>query len=150
MVGLRSRCRTAQFVLIAVGDAGYVSRSPTDFATSDKLILEPWGRLEGEVMAGGRPKANEEISFSPNRRQGGLPHGVFLYQYDTKTDDHGHYSFDRVIPGHGLVTRALVTNYGRFSQRLGLRRGDCGYPPGAHDQGAHWRHGTVGHRPGCP
>ena len=49
---------------------------------------------------------------------GGLPHRVFTYQYDTKTDDHGRFAFDRVIPGPGLVTRAIVTNFGRFSQHL--------------------------------
>ena len=55
------------FLLVALGDAGYADASPADFAKSDKLILQPWGRLEGEVMAGRRPKANEEISFSPSR-----------------------------------------------------------------------------------
>ena len=106
------------FVLIALGDAGYADASPADFAKSHKIVIQPWGRLEGEVMAGRRPKANEEISFSPGRPRGGLPHGVFIYQYDIRTDDHGRFAFDRVIPGPGLVTRAIVTNFGRFSQRL--------------------------------
>jgi thiol-disulfide isomerase/thioredoxin len=106
------------FLLIAVGDAGYADARPADFAKSDKIILQPWGRLEGEVMAGRRPKANEEISFSPARPHGGFPSGGLFHQYDTKTDDHGRFVFDRVIPGPGLVTRAIVTNFGRFSQRL--------------------------------
>ena len=38
-----------QFLLIALGDAGYADASSEDFAKSDKLILQPWGRLEGDV-----------------------------------------------------------------------------------------------------
>jgi beta-lactamase regulating signal transducer with metallopeptidase domain/thiol-disulfide isomerase/thioredoxin len=106
------------FLLIAIGEAGYADASPADFAKSEKIILQPWGRLEGEVMAGRRPKANEEISFSPSRPRGEFQHVVFIHQYDTKTDDHGRFVFDRVIPGSGLVTRPIVTNFGRFSQRL--------------------------------
>ena len=107
------------FLFIAVGDAGYAEASPADFSKSDKIVLEPWGRLEGEVMAGRRPKANEDISFSPSRPGRVLPHGIFYHhQYETKTDDHGRFVFDRVIPGPGLVTRAVVTDFGRFSQRL--------------------------------
>ncbi len=56
---------TGDFLLVALGDAGYADASPADLAKSGKLTLEPWGRLEGAVMAGSRPKANEEISFSP-------------------------------------------------------------------------------------
>ncbi len=106
------------FLLVTLGDAGYAEASPADFAKSDKIILQPWGRLEGEVTAGRLPKANEEISFSPSRPGGRPPHGVFLHQYETRTDDRGRFVFDRVIPGPGLVTRAIVTNFGRFSQRL--------------------------------
>ncbi len=104
------------FLLIALGDAGYADVSPAAFAKSDKLTLQPWGRLEGQLIAGRRPKANEEISFSPGRPHGGLPQRVFTYQYDTRTNDDGRFAFDRVIPGQGLVTRAIVTDYGRFSQ----------------------------------
>ena len=106
------------FLLIALGDAGYADASPADFAQSDKIVLQPWGRLEGHVTAGRRPKANEEISFSPSRPRGGFQPLVFIHQYDTKTDDHGRFAFDRVVPGPGLVARAVVTNFGRFSQRL--------------------------------
>jgi beta-lactamase regulating signal transducer with metallopeptidase domain/thiol-disulfide isomerase/thioredoxin len=104
------------FLVIALGDAGYVDASPADLAKSDVLVLVPWGRLEGELMAGSRPKANQEISFSPSRPRGGLPNGVFFYQYDSKTDNQGRFALDRVVPGPGVVTRVLVTNYGRFSQ----------------------------------
>ena len=106
------------FLLIAIGDAGYADASPEDFANADKLILQSWGRLEGQVIAGRRPNGNVEITFSPSERGGGFTRSVFFHRYDTKTDDQGHFTFDRVIPGPGLLTRSIVTNFGRFSQRL--------------------------------
>src|SRR5262249_11429718 len=106
------------FWLVALSDAGYADASPDEFAKSDKLVLQPWGRLEGEVMVGRQPKANEAISFSPARPGRGIPRRVFTYQYATRTDAHGRFTFDRVIPGPGSVTRVVVTNFGQFSQHL--------------------------------
>jgi beta-lactamase regulating signal transducer with metallopeptidase domain/thiol-disulfide isomerase/thioredoxin len=104
--------------LVALGDAGYADASPEEFAKSEKLVLEPWGRLEGDVMAGRRLQANEAISFSPARPDRGIPLRVFTHQYETRTDYHGRFTFDRVIPGPGSVTRVFVTNFGRFSQHI--------------------------------
>jgi thiol-disulfide isomerase/thioredoxin len=106
-----------RFVLIALSDAGYAETSPEEFAKSDRLVLRPWGRLEGEVFTGRRPKADEAISFSPARPNRGIPR-VVVDQYETRTDDRGRFAFDRVIPGPGLVSRVLVTNFGRFSQHM--------------------------------
>ncbi len=107
-----------KFRLVALGDAGYVEASPEAFAKSEKLVLEPWGRIEGQVIAGRRPKANETISYSPERPIPLFHHQIFTYQYETRTDDDGRFVFDRVVPGPGRVTRVIVTDYGRFSQHM--------------------------------
>ncbi len=104
-----------QFLLIASGDAGYADATSTEYAKSDKLILQPWGRLEGELIVGRQPKPNEEVSYAllgPPRP--GAPKRL-IHQYATHTDDHGRFTFERVMPGRGSVSRVLVTNLGRFS-----------------------------------
>ncbi len=107
-----------KFILVALGDAGYTDASPDEFAKSDKLVLKPWGRLDGELMVGRGPKPNEVISYNPVGRFGrGIPNRLF-YQYATRTDDHGRFTFERVIPGPGSVSHVVVTNFGQFSQQL--------------------------------
>jgi thiol-disulfide isomerase/thioredoxin len=105
------------FLLIALGDAGYADASSAEYAKSDKLILQPWGRVEGELIVGRQPRPNEEIFYAllgPPRP--GAPRRLF-HQYMTQTDDHGRFTFERVMPGRGSVSRVLVTNLGRFSLR---------------------------------
>ena len=43
-----------KFLLIAVSDAGYADASSDEFAKSGKLVLQPWGRIEGGVRIGPR------------------------------------------------------------------------------------------------
>ena len=38
--------------------------------------------------------------------------GVFGYNYSARTDDRGRFRFDRVIPGHGTVSRSVITEMG--------------------------------------
>jgi beta-lactamase regulating signal transducer with metallopeptidase domain/peroxiredoxin len=111
------------FLLIALCDAGYADASSEDFAKSNKLMLQPWGRLEGELKVGRQPKPNEVVSYNPVGRFGRGIANRLLYQYATRTDDHGRFTFERVIPGPGSVSRVVVTNFGRFSQHL-----TCGGP----------------------
>ena len=107
-----------QFLLIASGDAGYADASSAEYAKSGKLILQLWGRLEGELIVGRQPKPNEEVSYTllgPPRPE--APKRLF-HQYATHTDDHGRFTFERVMPGRGSVSHVLVTNRGRFSTHL--------------------------------
>ena len=46
-----------EFLLIAVSDAGYADATPDEFAKSGKLVLQPWGKIEGEVRIGSQPGA---------------------------------------------------------------------------------------------
>ena len=92
-----------KFILFALGDAGYTNASSDEFAKSGKLVLQPWGRLEGEVQIDAQPAAKQEVVFNPGRRGGGID--ALIDSYTTRTDDHGRFAFDRVIPGPGSVAR---------------------------------------------
>jgi thiol-disulfide isomerase/thioredoxin/protocatechuate 3,4-dioxygenase beta subunit len=105
-----------KFLLIAVSDAGVADASSDEFARSGKLVLQPWGQIEGGVRIGARAGADQEVSFYPIRpdRGGGLY--VFDYGYTTRTDERGRFAFDRVIPGPGTVSRSIITAYTGGSQ----------------------------------
>ncbi len=98
-----------EFVLIAVSDAGYARAFPDEFARSGKLVLEAWGKIEGEVRIGRQPAPNQQVEFQPGLFQRGGRTYVFTYGYTTLTDQQGRFAFDRVVPGRGTVSRS-VTN----------------------------------------
>ena len=54
-----------EFRLIAFSDAGYAHAFADDFTKSDKLVLQPWGKIEGEVQIGGLPAPISKSSSVP-------------------------------------------------------------------------------------
>ncbi len=109
------------FLLIAMGDAGYADATAGDLERSKELALRPWGRIEGRIVVGGRPRAGEEVSFSPDRppaMQGNARFRTLMNQYTATTDDRGRFRLDRVVPGPGMFSRIAVTKLGRLTQHM--------------------------------
>jgi hypothetical protein len=99
-----------KFLLVAICEAGYADASSDEFAKSGKLVLQPWGRIEGGVRIGPRSRSNQQVAFVPIRREG---KGGFyiLHSYTTWSDERGRFRFDRVIPGPGTIVRSVVIEY---------------------------------------
>ena len=97
------------FLLIAMGDAGYADASPEEIAKSGKLVLRPWGKIEGEVRIGRQPAPDQQVEFQPAPFERGGRSYVFTNGYTTLTDQQGRFAFDRVVPGPGIARR-YVTN----------------------------------------
>ena len=99
-----------KFLLIAMSDAGYADASSDEFARSGKVVLQPWGRIEGGVRIGPRSGSDQEVAFQPTPPVGKA--GFYIqYSYTTKTDERGRFQFDRVVPGPGTIARIVVIEY---------------------------------------
>ena len=53
-----------------VCQAGYADAPSDEFAKSGKLVLQPWGQIEGGVRIGPRSGSDQQVMFVPIRRQG--------------------------------------------------------------------------------
>jgi len=102
------------FRLIAASDAGYADAWPDEFAKSGKLVLQPWGKLEGEVRVGRQPAPNQQVEFNPALIQRGGRAYNLTYSYRTLTDKLGRFAFDRVVPVAGTVSRVVPSPSGGF------------------------------------
>jgi len=101
------------FLLVAAGDAGFAEVWSEDFKKAGALIdLQPWGKVEGTVTLGGKPGANQTVTFLPQRPQRADGVWFYNYQYTTQTDADGGFAFDRVMPGPGTAARVVVTELG--------------------------------------
>ncbi len=72
------------------------------------IQLEPWGKIEGQVLWGGKPGAGESITMSARGRRD--PDGLQTMLMvscggDATTDDDGKFVFDMVPPGVVQVSR---------------------------------------------
>ena len=104
-----------QFLLIVTHDGGYAEVLSDQFSKDNQIKLEAWGRIEGRVMQGSKPDANRDVSFWPER-DGARHNFIFTNDYRAKTDAEGRFQFDRVIPGPGIVSRVVVTQFIKSSQ----------------------------------
>ena len=116
------------FVLIVVHEAGFAEVAGDQLAQSGEIKLEPWGRIEGRVMLGGRPDANRQVSFWPNRKES--QNFIFTCDYQAETDADGRFVIDRVIPGRGGVARVVVTRFLTGSQNCPCWQAPVDVPAG--------------------
>jgi hypothetical protein len=109
----------AQSVVVA-HTQGFAELPFAQMDSNTVIALQPWGRLEGKLILGGRPRAKETIS---------LGSGSFRYANSTrlslfmsaKTDEQGRFVFETVPPGERKV-----------DWRPGFRDGKVGMVPLSH------------------
>jgi beta-lactamase regulating signal transducer with metallopeptidase domain len=91
--------------LVAVQESGFALIATNGFSTNMTVKLKPWGRVEGTLR-----HYNEVVTNEPVRvffaEQDGVPSWGPESGFDTKTDDHGRFSFDFVPPGHFGINSA--------------------------------------------
>ena len=112
--------RTGLKKIVIGAKAGYAEVSPEELIASPKVILQPWGRIEGVFKIGQRIGTNETIWLSNmnwvwDRRP---PVQLFL---DTKTDAEGRFVLEGVPPGEHKI-----------AWRPGFRDGKIGEIPVSH------------------
>lgn len=101
-----------EFVLLVFHEAGFAEVTGEELASDGGIVLQPWGKLQGQVLLGDKPEVGREVSYSPKRPDGSLSHHfVWSYGYETKSDGNGRFEFDRVIPGPGTLSRVVVTAF---------------------------------------
>ncbi|MDB6037179.1 MAG: hypothetical protein JWM99_1020 [Verrucomicrobiales bacterium] len=110
--------------LLAVQESGFAWISSNQFSANMTVKLEHWGRIEGTLWHYNEVVTNEpvQIFFA---YQEGVPLWGEHCRFNTKTDDHGRFSFNFVPPGHfgvnsaGMGERVTVKSGGTAVAKLG-------------------------------
>ncbi|OHB67601.1 MAG: hypothetical protein A2Y77_13960 [Planctomycetes bacterium RBG_13_62_9] len=104
--------QTDQYTLVVLHDAGYAEVTEADLGASPTLTLRPWGRVEGKVMIGSKPGANEAVRVLFDQpREAGAPR--IYHDCSAVADKEGQFIFDRVPPGGARACREM-----RISERM--------------------------------
>ncbi|HUT95257.1 MAG TPA: carboxypeptidase regulatory-like domain-containing protein [Thermoguttaceae bacterium] len=118
-----------EFALMVVHESGaaYVARE--DFERSNKIRLEPWARIEGTVLVGNKPAADQLVTLQRDEPSWGESLRVH-YDYRATTDRSGRFVFENVIPGDARVTRSVVSEHGQTSSWISTHSTKVTLAPG--------------------
>jgi uncharacterized GH25 family protein/5-hydroxyisourate hydrolase-like protein (transthyretin family) len=111
--------------LIAIHDRGYAEIPIENF--KGKIVLQPWGRIQGKLLVGGKPAAGQTISLvnmiyrtEPTANTRHFP-ALSLY-LDAITGPDGAFVFEKVPPGERKISQRLTrtaTGNGRYYDTQG-------------------------------
>lgn len=95
-------------MVVAVHESGYAEvRRDELTATSPTIVLQPWGRVEGQLLWGDRPGPDETISLSTSRpSHDWIP--LVSQSVTTKTDAQGRFTFEHVPRGLAQISRNMT------------------------------------------
>jgi peroxiredoxin len=112
--------RAEGFLIVVAADAGFADATSDEFAKTGKLVLQPWGRIEGEMRIGRKPAAYQSVVYLPEMPANrGDALRMESYDYHFTADSQGRFAIDRVIPGRGEIARVLDTTYrGEWCNRM--------------------------------
>ncbi len=109
------------YLIIVLHEQGYAEVTPPEFAASPRITVSAWGRAEGTLRIGAKPGVHQSIALLPEYRPE-EEHPRITLEYETQTDERGHFVFARALPGEGAVSRSIPMNGGRrFSHTVGVQ-----------------------------
>jgi RNA polymerase sigma factor (sigma-70 family) len=92
------------YLLAALGDAGFAVVHRRDLRGADTLRLEPWAHVTGTVRIDGQPAAGLALSSSPDERPTPIEGEPLLVSHVfVKTDANGRFDVPRLMPGRHVL-----------------------------------------------
>jgi peroxiredoxin/protocatechuate 3,4-dioxygenase beta subunit len=89
--------QSEDYTLAAAHAQGFGQISRKEFERSNRIRLEPWGRIEGVARSGSRPLPSERWYLTTSYQ--GTEDSPVSWQHTLITDEAGRFTIDRVMPG---------------------------------------------------
>lgn len=100
------------YLLVALHETGYAEVMGDELGEFGRIVLQPWGQIRGRALSGDQPDVGRQVHFSPKRRDGKNYHNyLWDFGYKIKTDEQGRFNFERVMPGPGILSRVVITEF---------------------------------------
>ncbi len=99
-----------KFKVAVIADEGYGEADGDAIAKTGVVTVSAWGKIEGKMMIGSKPAANQQVSISSmDENQGPYdPQEPRVYMgINAQTDAAGNFSADRVPAGHWSLGRTI-------------------------------------------
>jgi len=96
-----------RMAIVATSEKGYALVTATELLSNPDVIVQPWGRVEGELRIGKSPGAHQVVNLGiwgsdATYDWSLVSHGVWV-----NTDERGQFVFPQVAPGDLWLTRTV-------------------------------------------
>lgn len=99
---------------------GFAEISAEELAATGRLVLQPWGRIEGVMKIGSKVATNQEVALV-NRSMGPGDWHLDFNEYKTRTDAEGRFTIEKAPPGERQLMRPIpIQNGWSWSHRQPL------------------------------
>jgi RNA polymerase sigma factor (sigma-70 family) len=88
------------WIVVVRHPSGFLQLTHEEYkAAKGQLWLQPWGRVEGRLMVGDQPQANQKVQLFRSGSRDEWDKLQVQHSRETKTDANGKFVFDNVAPG---------------------------------------------------
>ena len=102
------------FSVLALHDLGFALVRSSDLARDGKVVIQPWGRIEGTLRVGSRPGAGLSVVLFV-LSLGDAERAEPAFSYVATADPSGKFIFERVVPGFVSIGRKIDLNGGSYT-----------------------------------
>jgi Carboxypeptidase regulatory-like domain len=97
------------FKLVALDDKGYAEVDSAKLSESEPVRLIAWGRIEGRLMIGASPGANQQVAVTVDSNRVYRPDAIMIFhQINPMTDALGNFVAEQVPAGEVSVYRVIL------------------------------------------
>jgi hypothetical protein len=101
--------QTGEYLVAAIGAAGYALADQDNLAKGATLSLTRWGRIDGRLLMDGQPGAGRDVYVGIGSGMTGDANTPRLY-FSARTDDDGRFTILRAPTGDLVIGRAADSN----------------------------------------
>jgi beta-lactamase regulating signal transducer with metallopeptidase domain/thiol-disulfide isomerase/thioredoxin len=117
--------QSGKYLVMVAHEQGFALLRPEQLAGSSPIVVQPWGRVEGNAFVGAKAAAGRTITaLSHIQKQDGNADRAdadFMrtrMQDDAQTDADGHFTLAHVPPGRSTV--GIEVRYGETPERMSM------------------------------
>ena len=92
---------------MARADEGFAELFVDDLPQNGQIVLRPWGKIQGTLTIGGKPKANEILYLSRWPKLDDKTLFTVVHDQTVRTDADGKFVVSQIAPGDIWLTRRL-------------------------------------------
>ncbi len=97
-------------------ESGYAEIEAEKLDPQQRIELKPWGKIHGRSVVGDQPDVGREITFNPKSESSRRHQVMWDFGYRATTDANGEFALDRAVPGPGIVSRVVITEFNQGQQ----------------------------------
>jgi hypothetical protein len=110
----------SEYTLVCSHDLGWAEVDGAEFDKLSEIVLQPWGHIEGKLMRGSEPMAEQRVYMYMSHANFFLSAPYTSWYSSVRSDQGGHFTMDRVPSGTAIVRWQFSYDVAANGSRSGI------------------------------